>query len=175
MTEGLTAPSGIPAEAEVKYCQRCGVPMTWQPRFGRPRPVCPSCDWTYFPDPKVAAAVLVERDGQVLLVRRANDPERGKWTLPAGFIDAGEDPVNAAERECLEETGLLVRVSGLLDVLYGQEHPRGAHIVIFYRAEILTGSPHPGDDVDRVDFFRRDRLPPLAFDTTRKVLLPKSS
>ena len=60
----------IPAEVEVKYCQRCGTPMTWLERFGRPRPVCPQCDWTYFPDPKVAVAALVEREGQVLLVRR---------------------------------------------------------------------------------------------------------
>lgn len=175
MTGGQPVFGQIPAEVEVKYCQRCGTPMTWQERFGRLRPVCPQCDWTYFPDPKVAVAALVEQDGQVLLVRRANDPERGKWTLPAGFVDAGEDPARAAERECLEETGLLVRVGKLLDVLYGQEHPRGAHIVIFYQAEIVSGSPHPGDDVDGVEFFSRDNLPPLAFKTTRKVLLPPST
>lgn len=171
MISGPTGSSGIPAEIEVKFCQRCGAPMTWQERFGRLRPVCPRCDWTYFPDPKVAAAVLVERDGRVLLVRRANDPERGKWTLPAGFIDAGEDPARAAERECLEETGLRVQVTSLLDVLYGQEHPRGAHIIIFYRAELLSGSLQPGDDVDEVGFFPRDSLPPLAFATTKKVLV----
>jgi len=171
MTGGQPTSGNIPAEIEVKYCQRCGTAMTWQERFGRLRPVCPNCDWTYFPDPKVAAAVLVERDGNVLLVRRAIDPERGKWTLPAGFVDAGEDPARAAERECLEETGLGVHVTGLLDVLYGQEHPRGAHIVIFYQAEIVSGSLRPGDDVDGVDFFERAHLPPLAFKTTRKVLL----
>lgn len=164
----------LPAEDEVKYCQRCGSVMSWQERFGRQRPVCSQCDWTYFPDPKVAVAVLVEKDGQVLLVRRANDPERGKWTLPAGFVDAGEDPARAAERECLEEAGLIVRVNSLLDVLYGQEHSRGAHIIIFYQAEILSGSLNPGDDVDDVDFFSKDQLPPLAFKTTQKVLSPGS-
>ena len=157
-------------EAEVKFCQRCGAPMTWQDRFGRFRPICPRCDWVYFPDPKVAAAALIERNGQVLLVRRANDPERGKWTLPAGFVDAGEDPAQAAARECLEETGLLVRVDSLLNVLFGLEHPRGAHIIIFYRAEIISGTPTPGDDVDRVAFFSREQLPELAFETTRKIL-----
>jgi ADP-ribose pyrophosphatase YjhB (NUDIX family) len=110
----------------------------------------------------------------VLLVRRANDPERGKWTLPAGFVDAGEDPARAAERECLEEAGLIVHVNSLLDVLYGQEHARGAHIIIFYQAEILSGSLRPGDDVDDVDFFSKDQLPPLAFKTTQKVLSPGS-
>jgi len=175
MTGGPPTSDHLPAEVEVKYCQRCGTAMTWQERFGRLRPVCPNCDWTYFPDPKVAVAALIERDGQVLLVRRAIDPERGRWTLPAGFVDAGEDPARAAERECLEETGLVVHVTSLLDVLYGQEHPRGAHIVIFYQAEIVSGALRPGDDVDEVDFFDRVHLPPLAFKTTQKVLLIQSA
>jgi 8-oxo-dGTP diphosphatase len=146
--------------------------MTQADRFGRLRPVCPACRWTYFPDPKVAAAVLVEAEGQVLLVRRANDPLRGLWTLPAGFVDAGEDPRRAAERECLEETGMAVQVTGLLDVLYGQEHPRGAHIIIFYRARPVgeTAALHAADDVDQAAFFSLDQLPPLAFRTTERIL-----
>ena len=155
---------------EIHYCPRCGTQLTQANRFGGLRKVCPACDWVYFADPKVAAAVLVEREGEVLLVRRANDPQRGLWTLPAGFVDAGEDPARAAERECLEETGLNVQVVGLLDVLYGQEHPRGAHIIIFYRAEIKAGKLQANDDVDRSGFFKRDHLPPLAFSTTKKIL-----
>ncbi|MCK5428997.1 MAG: NUDIX hydrolase [Anaerolineales bacterium] len=115
-------------------------------------------------------AVLVKRDGQVLLVRRANEPARGRWTLPAGFVDAGEDPVLAAERECFEETGLRVKVNELLDVISGLEHPRGAHIIIFYSADIVSGSLYPGDDADKAAFFPSDDLPPLAFTTTQKVL-----
>jgi 8-oxo-dGTP diphosphatase len=155
---------------EVNYCIRCGTHLILRDCFGRLRPVCPNCDWIYFPDPKVAAAVLIEKGDEILLVRRAVDPQRGKWTLPAGFIDAGEDPEKAAERECLEETGLEVRITDLLDVLYGQEHDKGANIVIFYRAKVLTGNPMPADDVDRVAFFSRQELPPLAFTTTRRIL-----
>ncbi len=155
---------------EINFCPLCGTRLQQANRFGDLRKVCPSCDWVYFADPKVAAAVLVEQDGEVLLVRRANDPLRGRWTLPAGFVDAGEDPVWAAERECLEETGLQVQVVGLLDVLYGQEHPRGAHIIIFYRAVIVGGALQANDDVDRSGFFKRSQLPPLAFSTTKKIL-----
>lgn len=139
-------------------------------RFGALRPVCPNCNWVYFPDPKVASAVLVERDGRVLLGRRAGDPQRGLWTLPAGFVDAGEDPAAAARRECLEETGLEVRITGLVDVLSGQEHPRGAHIFIVYRAEITGGALRAADDIDDVGFFNLDNLPPLAFATTKRIL-----
>lgn len=155
---------------QVNYCLRCGTKLQLKQRFGHMRPSCPQCDWVYFPDPKVAAAVLIEQGDRVLLVRRNVDPRRGRWTLPAGFIDAGEDPLRAAERECREETGLEVRVIGLLDVLYGQEHEKGAHIIIFYRAEIIDGELSAGDDVDRVAFFSRSDLPPLAFSTTERVL-----
>jgi ADP-ribose pyrophosphatase YjhB (NUDIX family) len=158
------------ASVDAKYCLRCGTGLVDSVRFGRVRRVCPACDWIYFTDPKVAAAVLVEQDGKVLLVRRAIDPARGLWTLPAGFVDAGEDPARAAERECLEETGYQVQVTDLLTVLYGQEHSRGAHIIIFYRASILGGEPQACDDVDALGFFERTALPDLAFRTTHQVL-----
>jgi ADP-ribose pyrophosphatase YjhB (NUDIX family) len=124
----------------------------------------------FFPDPKVAVVSLVFRNGQVLLARRVNTPQQGFWTLPGGFVDAGEDPARAAERECLEETGLTVQVTELVDVLFGQEHPRGAHILIVYRAEILSGEAQPGDDADRVGFFELNDLPPLAFLSTQQIL-----
>ena len=155
---------------QVKYCLQCGTELTAKERFGRVRPACPSCGWVYFPDPKVAAAVLIERDGKVLLVRRAVEPQLGFWSLPAGFIDAGEDPAAAAQRECFEETGLQVRIIALLDVVSGQEHQKGANFVIVYQGEIVSGDPDPGDDVDAVDFFSRDHLPPLAFHSTHQIL-----
>jgi len=154
----------------VNFCLQCGTSLVVERRFGKPRPVCPACDWIYFPDPKVAAAILVEKEGEVLLVRRAVDPERGRWSLPAGYIDAGEDPVEAAIRECLEETGLHVEIIGLVEVFAGQDHPRGAHIILLYRGEIVDGNMEPGDDVDDAAFFSRGRLPPLAFSTTLKML-----
>jgi len=138
--------------------------------FGEPRPACPSCGWVYFADPKVAAGVLVEQDEKVLLVRRVNEPGAGLWSFPAGFVNAYEDPARAAERECLEETGLEVEVTGLLDVIGGREHARGADIVIVYYSRVVGGKLLPGDDADEAAFFPRDALPPLAFRATRLAL-----
>lgn len=157
-------------ESQIKFCPRCGTPVNREERFGKIHPVCPQCGWIYFADPKVAAAVLIEQDGRILLVRRVNEPYRGFWTLPAGFIDAGEDPARAAERECLEETGLSVHVTRVLDVIAGREHDRGADIVIAYRGEIVSGNLSPGDDADAADWFEREELPPLAFTATQKIL-----
>lgn len=155
---------------QVNYCPRCGASLVRIERFGKIRPVCTQCDWIFFPNPRVAVGVLVEKDDKVLLVRRAVDPERGRWTLPAGFVDAGEDPIQAGERECLEETGLQVKITTLLEVLAEQAHPRGAHIIIFYQGNIIDGQIEPGDDVDAVNFFLRENLPPLAFSSTKRIL-----
>jgi len=155
---------------EINFCPRCGTALVSDRRVGRMRPVCPACNWIFFPDPKVAAAVLVEQDEKILLVRRVNQPHQGLWTLPAGFVDAGEDPARAAERECLEETGLQVQVTELFDVISGQEHPAGAHIVIVYRVVVIAGELKAGDDADGVGFFSRTDLPRLGFQVTKRVL-----
>ena len=155
---------------KVKHCIRCGTPVEMESRYGQVRPVCPSCGWIHFADPKVAAAVLVEKDNQILLVRRVYNPHRGKWSLPAGFVNAGEDPAEAARRECLEETGLNVRVTRLLDIHAGREHAGGADFIIVYQAEMLDGHLTAADDVDAVDWFSREDLPELAFEATRYIL-----
>lgn len=124
----------------------------------------------HFADPKVAAGILVEQDGKVLLVKRINEPFKGLWTLPAGFVDADEDPARAAERECLEETGLSVRVSGILDIRWGREHARGADFVIFYRGQVTGGELRAGDDAEEAAWFERGHIPPLAFQSTAYIL-----
>jgi ADP-ribose pyrophosphatase YjhB (NUDIX family) len=154
----------------VRYCAACGHSLEVRPAFGRDRPTCPSCGWIHFEDPKVAAGVLVEQDGKVLLVRRTIEPQRGRWSLPAGFVDAGEDPRRAAEREALEETGLEVEASTILDLYAGREHPGGADIVLIFLAEPRGGALRPGDDADAVAYFHPDHLPDLAFEATRRSL-----
>ena len=153
-----------------KFCPRCGAEVAHEDKYGMVRPVCPQCGWIHFVDPKVAAAVLIEWDGRVLLVRRTNEPFRGLWTLPAGFVNGGEDPAEAAARECLEETGLTVRVTHVLDVIAGREHNRGADFIIVYQAEVISGALLAADDADAAEWFAREALPPLAFKATQRIL-----
>jgi 8-oxo-dGTP diphosphatase len=154
----------------LNFCPRCGGALEDREAFGRVRRYCPACAQIVFRDHKVAAGVLVVRDGAVLLVRRRRSPRRGTWTFPAGFVDFDEDPAEAAVRECREETGLEVEITRLVDVVAGREHEHGAHIVIVYRARLVGGEPRADDDVDRVAFFALDELPPLAFRATQIVL-----
>jgi 8-oxo-dGTP diphosphatase len=154
----------------VLFCVQCGATLRQEEKFGRMRPVCPDCGWIYFSDPKVAVAVVVIHADQILLTRRINPPFQGSWSLPAGFMDADENPQEAARRECQEETGLDVKVSGLLDVFSGREHKHGADLVLIYLAELIGGDLHAGDDADRAEFFPLDSLPKLAFQATKTIL-----
>ncbi len=86
-------------------------------------------------------------------------------------MNGGEDPAEAAARECLEETGLSVHITRVLDVIAGKEHERGADFIIVYHAEVISGDLTPADDADAAEWFARDKLPPLAFNATQKVLV----
>ena len=154
---------------ELNYCPICGRALQDREAFGHVRRFCPSCDRVIFRDHKVAAGVLVEQDGKVLLVRRRMGPRQGMWSFPAGFVEFGEEPADAAARECREETGVEVEIAGL-HAIVGPEPAGAASIVIVYRARVVSGELRASDDVDRVGFFEPNDLPPLAFRATQVAL-----
>lgn len=152
------------------FCQVCGHAMQDRLAYGQQRRVCPDCGYVHFDDPKVAVVAFIEHNGRVLLVRRAMNPERGKWALPAGFVDYGEAPRAAAVREVFEETGLEVTITRLIDV-EGNPGASGASIVIIFSAQVVNGTATPQDDVEAVMWYRAgDPLPELAFSSTHQLL-----
>ena len=161
----------VNSRAPYTYCPHCRAELRDELVFGRRRRICPECGFVHFRDPKVGAGVLAERDGKVVLVRRAVVPALGSWCLPSGFVEYDEAPTDAAIRECLEETGLKVQLTGLLDVRQYTNDARGPGIVILYRGQVVGGEPRPGDDAGEVGFFGPDELPAdIAFATHRRVL-----
>jgi ADP-ribose pyrophosphatase YjhB (NUDIX family) len=111
-------------------------------------------------DPKVAAGVVVERDGRILLVRRDHEPMYGRWSFPSGFVDRGEVVEQAAAREVAEETGVTVRIERLLGVYSRAEHPV---IFIAYAGTALSGEPRANHEVMEVGLFDPGHLPEPAF------------
>ncbi len=163
----------LPRSSDYVYCPRCGARLVERQAGGKIRQACPACDFVYYADPKVGVGVVVLEGGKILLVQRNMNPERGKWSLPAGFVDHGEDPAAVAVRETLEETGLEVTVTGLVDVYYNPpDSPAGggASIFILYQARRRGGALQAGDDADAAGFFALDELPELAFHSTRSVI-----
>ena len=136
----------------------------------KPRRACTQCNFIHFTDPKVGVGVFVVKDGKILLVRRTMAPEIGKWSIPAGYIDHGEDPQAVAVREAYEETNLQVEIEQLIDVYHNPPEQGGASLFILYQAKLIGGTPKAGDDADAVGFFAPDALPTLAFKSTRDVI-----
>lgn len=160
-----------PQWRKLRFCSRCGAELAEQAIGGRTRPACPSCGFVVYLDPKVACGVLVERAGAVLLVRRRKEPGRGLWCLPCGFEDADESPQQAAAREAREETGLDVTIDCLQGAYHYTDDPRGAGILLVFRARCDTAArPVPGDDADQVGFFAASALPPISHHTHRAAL-----
>jgi len=133
--------------------------------FSKVHRACPACQFVQFYDPKVAACAFVVQENRVLLVKRGVEPEIGKWALPAGYVDYGEDPQQAAIRETSEETGIDIQISKLWDVMFYQ-----MVIVIIYQARVVGGSLQAGDDAVETGWFAADALPEIAFKSTQVVL-----
>jgi ADP-ribose pyrophosphatase YjhB (NUDIX family) len=148
----------------------CATPLEIKEVLGELRPVCPNCGFVQYDDPKVAAGVLLIVDRRVLLVRRVMDPYAGQWSIPAGFVNAFEDPLLAAARECREETGLEATGLAFFDLFTGREHPRGSDILLVYTAKAAGGTLRAADDADQAAWFSLDALPTLAFHSTQALL-----
>ncbi|HEX3822858.1 MAG TPA: NUDIX domain-containing protein [Mycobacteriales bacterium] len=148
-----------------QFCAACGGRLDAAASPGEPRP-CSSCGRVQFRDPKVGVGVVVhDEEGRLLLVRRGVEPAAGKWALPAGFVNADEDPREAAGREALEETGFEVSVGKVIEV-YPGEAGSGVTFFISFEAAIVGGTLCAGDDATDVGFFGMDALPDLAFAST---------
>jgi ADP-ribose pyrophosphatase YjhB (NUDIX family)/N-acetylglutamate synthase-like GNAT family acetyltransferase len=135
----------------------------------RERPVCPGCGFIYYINPIVAVGALVEHEGRVALVRRGVEPGRGRWGLPAGYVEADESAEEAAVRETSEEAHLDVELDGLLDAFsYGTGYDRG--VLLVYVAHVLAGEIAAGDDAVDAAWFGPEELPEIAFRTHREAL-----
>ncbi len=130
-----------------------------------------------YPDRPVAGVgAVVWREGQVLLVRRANPPRRGQWSLPGGAQEIGETVFEAARREVLEETGITIEVLGLVDVVDSIHRDEDRKVRYHYTlvdvfARASAGDAAAAGDAAEAAWFELGRLPPLWPETERVIRL----
>jgi ADP-ribose pyrophosphatase YjhB (NUDIX family) len=141
----------------MKFCSNCGATVARKTPNGdtRERWVCDECDVVHYQNPKIVVGCVPERDGKILLCKRAIEPRYGFWTAPAGFMELGENIAEGAARETLEEACAEVRIGRLfasVDVVYaGQLH-------LFFTAELLSDYA-PGDESLEVRLFDVPDIP----------------
>ena len=142
-----------PALEDANYCPRCAAPA----QVDFPRSIrCSACGYSAFYNPKPVACVIASDDqDRVILMRRATEPSRNRWTMPGGFVDLGESVEQAAAREAKEEIGVDVEIGRLVGV-----YSRGTDriVVITYTARAL-GTPVPTEEALEVRAFDPTDIP----------------
>lgn len=142
-----------------QFCLKCGNVLTTIMVESTSRDMCLKCGWVYYPQRKVSAGCLIEKDGKLLLVKRATEPWLGSWYFPAGYVEVDESPRQAASREVKEETGLDVSVTSLFGLYSFDDDPRGNGILILYRGEINGGKFVCNSEVSELGFFSMQAIP----------------
>jgi len=119
------------------------------------RDICQRCGFILYDNPKVVVGSVVRAGDQILLCRRAIEPRKGFWTLPAGYLELHETPEDGARREAMEEANATIEIESLLAVY---TIPRLSQIQLIYRA-VLVGEASPGPESLEVGLFDWDAIP----------------
>jgi ADP-ribose pyrophosphatase YjhB (NUDIX family) len=135
----------------------------------RPRLVCPDCGFINYENPKVVVGAVVTWQGKFLLCRRAINPRKGHWTIPAGFLELNESVIDGARREAVEEACADIEIDALLAVY---NVPRISQVQLIYRATLPRPDFAAGEESLEVTLFDWDALPwdDLAFPSVRWAL-----
>lgn len=151
----------------MSFCSQCGARLTVRvpPGDHLPRYVCEACGAVHYQNPRVVVGCVPEHAGRILICRRAIEPRRGYWTVPAGFLENGETLQEGAARESREEAQVEVEVGSLLSIVHVLE----AHQVhVFFRASMQVNEHGAGPESLETALVRVEDIPwaDLAFPST---------
>jgi ADP-ribose pyrophosphatase YjhB (NUDIX family) len=156
----------------VIFCLQCGtekVSRRTPPGDTHERHVCDECAYVHYENPKVIAGCIPEYEGKILLCRRAIEPRRGWWTLPAGFLELGETMAEGASREALEEANAVVAIESLYTIF---SVPHISQVYAFFRARLPNADFAPGEESLAVALYDEHDIPwdDIAFAAVHKTL-----
>jgi len=161
---------GVPPwmAASLNYCSRCGSELRAGPlpEESRDRLACGACGYIAYVNPRlVATTIPVTASGEVVLLRRGIEPGYGSWAQPGGFLEVDETVAEAAVRETLEETGLVVEPGEIVGLYTRLE---AAVVVVVFESRIVGGEFRPNPEALEIEAFAPDRIPwaGIAFKTT---------
>lgn len=135
----------------------------------RERLLCRDCGYVAYENPKIIAGAVITSGDKILLCKRNINPQRGKWTIPAGFLEMSESPEEGAARETYEEARAKIKITDLL-AIYSVRRISQVHMM--YRAELVGDHFEPGPESQEVGLFEWSEIPwdQLAFPSVHWVL-----
>jgi 8-oxo-dGTP diphosphatase len=151
-----------------RYCPRCAGELERVDDHLH----CPACGERYWANSVPGAQAVIVRDREVLLGRRAHDPGAGRWDLPGGFLDEGEDATGALRREVREETGLELELIDFLGI-WNEGYWNRTVLCLTWLARPTGGDERAADDLTELRWFphaERPRHDELAFPTFEEIL-----
>lgn len=142
----------------MKFCSYCAgeLVLAIPPGDDRQRHVCTVCASIHYHNPRIITGCLPAHEDAVLLCRRAIEPRKGYWTLPAGFLEAGETIADGAVRETLEEAGARVNLHELYGVV---DIPHISQVYMFFRASLADLEFAPGTESLETVLFAEQDIP----------------
>jgi 8-oxo-dGTP diphosphatase len=156
---------------EKTFCAFCGGRLRSAVIEDKERRICSTCNHVCYENPLPVVSIVVQNGrGDVLLVKRAQEPSKGMWCFPIGFAECGETIQEAAIRELKEESGIDGTIVRLLDVMSDRTDTYGEVVVVTFVAEKTGGTEVAGDDACDVAYFPLARLPELAFTSQKRAL-----
>jgi len=134
---------------EYKFCPQCGAPLQNTDFFGQVRPHCDQCSFVYWGNFSLGVGGVVWHEGKALLVQRAQDPGKGVWTIPGGYVEQDEPIAQAITREIREETGIETRPLSLIALRDrpGEKHDAYIVFLLEYLGGSLKGDPQEVSDL----------------------------
>ncbi len=143
-----------------RYCVQCGGELNQKDKNLY---ICSVCGFHFYINPRPTNSVIIENDkGEILLVKRKADPNKGWWDLPGGFVDIGETAEESVAREIQEELGVNLKKIKYLGSYVDRYLYKGDNYHILpmaYSAQIASGKLEASDDVDGYEFFAKDKIP----------------
>lgn len=144
----------------MNFCNDCGSPLNYTIRPEKTRPVlfCPQCRQAVQQHPKLLVATFISCGNKLLWMRRAHDPQKGHWAIPAGFMEQGETLQQASARELFEETGVSIDPNNLQLYMMGTISFI-SEVYIAFHGEVSCEDCAAGVEAMDVQFFSREQLP----------------
>lgn len=155
-----------------QFCPVCGAGLVERFLTGKDRLVCCRCGRVHYENPIVGvAAIILNEDGKILLVRRSqNITYAGFWCIPCGYLEYDEDVRAGIIREVKEETNLVVEPLEVFSVHSNFHNPKQHTVGIWFMAKVISGTPLAGDDASELGWFELAEPPEMAFPTDKLVL-----
>ncbi len=150
-----------PREKEYKFCPTCANRLVRKPVDRRKLLSCQKCGFVFWNNPKPVVSVILEREGKILLIKRAKTPLKDFWCLPGGYVDYSEKPEDALIREVKEETNLNIKIDKLVGVYQIDNDPRGINLDIIYSGLMISGKLKLNEESREFGFFAIGKLPQL--------------